>query len=84
MMFGNSISSIRAEGDAVWTEFASGPRRQFDLVVGADGLHSKVRSLCFNTADVTENLGYEVAVFEAQGYRPRIDDVYVAYAVPGK
>jgi 2-polyprenyl-6-methoxyphenol hydroxylase-like FAD-dependent oxidoreductase len=29
-------------------------------------------------------LGYTAAAFETEGYRPRDEDIYVSYAVPGK
>ncbi|MFE7802171.1 FAD-dependent monooxygenase [Nocardia sp. NPDC057440] len=43
-VFGDSITAISPDGE-VWFENAA-PRR-FDLVVGADGLHSNVRRLVF-------------------------------------
>ncbi|MGW1409762.1 FAD-dependent monooxygenase [Streptomyces sp. NPDC002403] len=44
-IFGDSITAISPDGE-VWFENAA-PRR-FDLVVGADGLHSNVRRLVFD------------------------------------
>ena len=59
--------------------------RQFDLVIGADGLHSTVRRLAFGAQQQFEkNLGYVVAAFEARGYRPRDEDVYLMYGQPGR
>jgi 2-polyprenyl-6-methoxyphenol hydroxylase-like FAD-dependent oxidoreductase len=43
-VFGDSITSIGEDGDVT---FARGAPRRFDLVVGADGLHSNVRRLVF-------------------------------------
>jgi 2-polyprenyl-6-methoxyphenol hydroxylase-like FAD-dependent oxidoreductase len=43
-VFGDEITTITADGDV---EFAHGAARTFDLVVGADGLHSGVRRLVF-------------------------------------
>lgn len=42
MIFDNSITAL---GDEV--SFAKGPPRRFDLVIGADGVHSRVRKLAF-------------------------------------
>ena len=57
----------------------------FDLVIGADGLHSGVRKFTFGSQDRFEKqLGYAVAAFEVRGYRPRDDDVYVIYGEPGQ
>ena len=80
VMFDNEIVSIVDSEDAVRVQFKHGPERQFDLVVGADGLHSQVRKLAFGPQQEFEkNLGYAVAAFEASGYQPRDDDVYVMY-----
>ena len=50
---------------------------EFDLVIGADGLHSDVRRLVFGPQHQFEKqLGYVVAAFEVRGYRPRDEDVY--------
>ena len=66
-------------------QFKRGSGRQFDLVIGADGLHSSVRRLAFGSQDRFERrLGYIVAAFEASGYRPRDEDVYVTYCKPGR
>jgi 2-polyprenyl-6-methoxyphenol hydroxylase-like FAD-dependent oxidoreductase len=47
-VFGDSITSI---GDEV--TFETGVPRRFDLVIGADGLHSNVRRLVFGEVDKT-------------------------------
>ncbi|WP_432170239.1 FAD-dependent monooxygenase [Streptomyces sp. 1222.5] len=44
-MFGDSITSISPDGDV---RFAHTAPRHFDLVIGADGLHSNVRRLAFD------------------------------------
>jgi 2-polyprenyl-6-methoxyphenol hydroxylase-like FAD-dependent oxidoreductase len=43
-VFGDSITSIAEDGEVT---FEHAPPRRFDLVVGADGLHSTVRRLVF-------------------------------------
>jgi 2-polyprenyl-6-methoxyphenol hydroxylase-like FAD-dependent oxidoreductase len=54
-------------------------------VIGADGLHSRVRSIAFGPQPLFERyLGYVVAAFEAPGYRPREEDVYLMYGQPGR
>lgn len=46
--FGERIVAIeQPPGGGVVAEFASGGRERFDLVVGADGVHSGVRALAF-------------------------------------
>ncbi|WP_026343297.1 FAD-dependent monooxygenase [Nocardia sp. BMG111209] len=46
-LFGESISALEPDSDGVTAEFERAGRRRFDLVVGADGLHSTVRRLVF-------------------------------------
>jgi len=84
-MFGDRITAIEQTGDRVEVAFERAPPGAFDFVIGADGLHSEVRRLVFGPQSQFENyLGYAVAAFEAKGYRPRDEDVYVSYSVPGK
>ena len=44
---GTTLASLRAHDEVVAVEFSDGQQREFDLVVGADGLHSQVRRLVF-------------------------------------
>jgi 2-polyprenyl-6-methoxyphenol hydroxylase-like FAD-dependent oxidoreductase len=84
-MFGDSITDIEQSDGGVRVAFAHGPERRFDLVIGADGLHSVVRNLVFGRQHRVEHyLGYVVAAFAADGYRPHDEDVYVSYTLPGK
>jgi len=84
-IFGDSISSIEQEPHGVRVDFERGSARHFDLVIGADGLHSRVRRLVFGPQDRFESyLGYAVAAFEVSGYRPRDEGVYVCYSCAGK
>jgi 2-polyprenyl-6-methoxyphenol hydroxylase-like FAD-dependent oxidoreductase len=46
-VFGDSIATIAQDADGVDVTFERGAPRRFDLVVGADGVHSKVRDLVF-------------------------------------
>lgn len=46
-LFSDSIATLDDTGDAVHVVFDSGIRRTFDLVIGADGLHSNTRRLVF-------------------------------------
>ena len=83
-IFGDEVISLQQETDHVAIQFKQAPRRRFDLVIGADGLHSAVRRLVFGPESRFEKkLGYAVAAFEVRGYRPRDEDVYVTYGQPG-
>ncbi|MFJ7214729.1 FAD-dependent monooxygenase [Amycolatopsis sp. NPDC098790] len=46
-VFGDWITGLDERADGVHVTFANGQPRRFDLVVGADGLHSGVRALAF-------------------------------------
>ncbi len=84
-IFGDSVAGIADRGDRVHVTFDRAASRDADLVIGADGLHSRVRALAFAPErDVEVPLGYHVAAFEVDGYRPRDELVYVSYAAPGR
>jgi 2-polyprenyl-6-methoxyphenol hydroxylase-like FAD-dependent oxidoreductase len=84
-IFGSSITAIEERATDVLVSFEHGGRRAFDLVIGADGLHSTVRELAFGPERRFEKpLGYRVAAFEVDGYRPRDELVYVSYTRPGR
>jgi 2-polyprenyl-6-methoxyphenol hydroxylase-like FAD-dependent oxidoreductase len=84
-IFGDSVASIVEGGCCVRVGFDHAPPREADLVIGADGLHSRVRQLVFGPdARAEVSLGYQAAAFEVEGYRPRDELVYVGYGVPGR
>jgi 2-polyprenyl-6-methoxyphenol hydroxylase-like FAD-dependent oxidoreductase len=83
VLFGDEIVSLEERPDDVRAQFRHAGERAFDLVVGADGLHSNVRRLVFGPPRPFEkDLGYVVAAFETPHYRPRDEDVYVTYSEP--
>jgi 2-polyprenyl-6-methoxyphenol hydroxylase-like FAD-dependent oxidoreductase len=85
MIFGDEIRSLWECEDGIEVELAHRGRRKFDLVVGADGLHSEVRRLVFGPQGRFEKrLGYMVAAFETTGYRLRDDSAYVMFSDPGR
>jgi 2-polyprenyl-6-methoxyphenol hydroxylase-like FAD-dependent oxidoreductase len=84
-IFGDGIRSLAEDDDGVLVTLASGSERRFDLVFGADGLHSNLRNLVFGRQGrFEEYLGYKVAAFEIAGYRPRDEDVYMLYTEVGR
>ncbi|QLY31554.1 FAD-dependent monooxygenase [Nocardia huaxiensis] len=46
-LFGDRIAELSQDPDGVDVTFAGGEQRRFDLVIGADGLHSALRALVF-------------------------------------
>ena len=84
-LFGTSIAAIDDSRGRVRLAFTDGAERTFDLLIGADGLHSNVRRLVFGSAYRFEHhIGYYVAAFTARGYRPRDELAYVSYGAPGR
>jgi 2-polyprenyl-6-methoxyphenol hydroxylase-like FAD-dependent oxidoreductase len=83
--FGDSITGLHVHERGVEVSFERAAPRSFDLVIGADGLHSRVRQLAFGEeARFEKFLGYKVAAFEASGYRPRDELTYVMYTGIGQ
>jgi 2-polyprenyl-6-methoxyphenol hydroxylase-like FAD-dependent oxidoreductase len=64
-VFGDSITSLTETAGGVHVTFERGAPRTFDLVVGADGIHSNVRRLAFGPeADYVRFLGYHYALVD--------------------
>ncbi|WKG04610.1 FAD-binding domain [Mycolicibacterium sp. HK-90] len=85
-VFGDSITGIDQHPDRVRVTFENGPADDFDLVIGADGLHSNVRGLVFGPEERFEHyLGCKVAACMVDGYAGGGDpDAYVTYNTPGR
>jgi 2-polyprenyl-6-methoxyphenol hydroxylase-like FAD-dependent oxidoreductase len=84
VIFDEEIVSLEEQAGGVWVRLKRSGERKFDLVIGTDGLHSTVRKLALGPQQQFEkDLGYVVAAFEARGYRPRDEDVYLMYGQPG-
>jgi 2-polyprenyl-6-methoxyphenol hydroxylase-like FAD-dependent oxidoreductase len=63
-LFGDSIDTLDQSGQGVDVTFHSGQRRTFDLIVGADGMHSHTRESLFGPEDRFHRyLGYCFAIF---------------------
>ncbi|MEV0400562.1 FAD-dependent monooxygenase [Actinoallomurus sp. NPDC050550] len=82
--FGDSIASIDDGPDGVTVTFDGGDTRVFDLVVGADGLHSRTRALAFGPEeDFVRELGYHVSVFSVPNHL-NLDRWELTYVGPGR
>ena len=84
-LFGESITAVEDGDTSLRLSFGKHPPREFDLLIGADGLHSNVRRLVFGPEERYEkHLDYYVAAFETTGYAPRDELVYVMHSAPGR
>jgi 2-polyprenyl-6-methoxyphenol hydroxylase-like FAD-dependent oxidoreductase len=84
-IFGDSIATVVEHSDGVRLTFEKRAPRDFDLLIGADGLHSNVRGLVFGPEREFERyLGCKVAACVVDGYRPRDELIYVTYSTPGR
>ncbi|MEV0230614.1 FAD-dependent monooxygenase [Nonomuraea sp. NPDC050786] len=64
-LFGDSITSLTETPSGVHVTFERSAPRTFDLVVGADGIHSNVRRLAFGPeADYVKFLGHYYALVD--------------------
>ena len=83
-IFGDSVARIEDDGRRVRVGFDHAAERDVDLVIGADGLHSRVRRLAFGPdTEFAIPLGYHVAAFEADGYPTREELVFTSHNQPG-
>ncbi|SUA04546.1 monooxygenase FAD-binding protein [Mycolicibacterium fortuitum] len=78
-LFGDTITSISADGDVT---FEHSPPRRFDVVVGADGLHSGVRRLAFGDNVAESFLGGYLSVVSVPKDLAR-DGEMTGYLKPG-
>ena len=68
LRLGESVTSIADRDDRVDVGFASGGAESFDIVLGADGMHSAVRRLVFGPErEWLRHLGLYVAIVDMPG-----------------
>ncbi len=84
LLFDDTITGLRQDPDGVDVTFERAAPRRFDLVVGADGLHSAVRRIAFGPESAfSEHLGLYVATVQLGGPPDNPDEV-VLLNVPGR
>ncbi|KXP00655.1 FAD-dependent monooxygenase [Tsukamurella pseudospumae] len=63
-LFDDRIAELTQDATGVDVTFAGGDRRRFDLVIGADGLHSSLRALVFGPHErFLRHLGHVLAFY---------------------
>ena len=82
-LFDDTITALEEEADGVLVTFEKAAARRFDLVVGADGLHSVVRRLALGAES---NAVQPIGVLNAWFTTPAevdLDDWYLMHNAPG-
>ncbi|MGY4772795.1 FAD-dependent monooxygenase [Kribbella sp. CWNU-51] len=82
-LYGDSIAKLDEDASGVEVTFAGGIQRRFDLVVGADGVHSRVRRLAFGPEErFVRHLGGYMSYFTIETPEP-LNDWMKIYTAPG-
>jgi 2-polyprenyl-6-methoxyphenol hydroxylase-like FAD-dependent oxidoreductase len=82
--FGDRIAELTQDADGVDVVFAGGDRRRFDLVVGADGLHSALRAMVFGPHErFVRHLGMVLAFYTVPN-EFGVDRWLIDYQEPGR
>ena len=83
-IFNDSVTSLSQSDEGVQVTFEQSKPRTFDLVVGADGLHSNVRAQTFgDESQFIRHLGYYVSIFTTANHL-HLDRWELVYSMPGK
>ncbi len=83
-LFGDSVTSLRQDGNGVHVTFDRAAPRTFDLAIGADGLHSAVRRLAFGSQpDPVRDLGLYVSIFSVANSLG-LDHAGLLHSMPGR
>ena len=84
LRFGDAITKLAAHDDRVDLAFEHAPAESFDLVVGADGLHSTVRAAAFGPEDgLVAPLGHYLAACTIPNSLG-LECEEIVYAEPGR
>ncbi len=85
--FGTTVDSFEQDNSRVQVRFTDGSTGSFDLLVGADGVHSRIRKLAFgNEVPFSRFLGYYMAAFivDDPEMREGLGDAFYTLTVPGR
>ncbi|MEO8953887.1 MAG: FAD-dependent monooxygenase [Ktedonobacteraceae bacterium] len=82
--FGRSLTCAVPGPDAVSVTFNDGTTESFDLLIGADGVHSRTRALVFGSEEQFGRfLGYSIACYQLVDHYG-IDHTWKMYVEPGR
>jgi 2-polyprenyl-6-methoxyphenol hydroxylase-like FAD-dependent oxidoreductase len=84
LLFGDTIQGITQSSDSTQVQFTKNGVRAFDLVIGADGLHSNVRRIVFGEeAQFLRDLGLYLCVYSVPNYL-QLDRMEMQYSELGR
>src|SRR6516225_2115658 len=84
LLFGDTIQGITQSSDSTQVQLTNNGVREFDLVIGADGLHSNVRRIVFGEeARFLRDLGLYLCVYSVPNYL-QLDRMEIQYSELGR
>jgi 2-polyprenyl-6-methoxyphenol hydroxylase-like FAD-dependent oxidoreductase len=84
LLFGDTIQGIIQSSDSTQVQFTKSSVREFDLVIGADGLHSNVRRIAFGEESrFLRDLGLYLCVYSVPNYL-QLDRMEIQYSELGR
>jgi 2-polyprenyl-6-methoxyphenol hydroxylase-like FAD-dependent oxidoreductase len=82
--FGDHIQALSQNDDGVAVTFVSGATERFDIVLGAEGVHSELRDMVFPAPNLQLNhLGTYISFWTAENHLG-LQDNTVLYSEPGR
>ncbi|MCB0034250.1 MAG: FAD-dependent monooxygenase [Anaerolineales bacterium] len=82
--FDTTIAALEETAEGVKVTFNNGSTEQFDLVIGADGIHSQTRALLWgDEAQFTRYLGYYTGIYYVPS-QPAYTAGFLNYAEPDR
>jgi 2-polyprenyl-6-methoxyphenol hydroxylase-like FAD-dependent oxidoreductase len=84
LLFGDTIQGITQSSDSTQVQFTRNGVREFDCVIGADGLHSNVRRIIFGEEpQFLRDLGLYLCVYSVPNYL-QLDRLEMQYTELGR
>jgi len=84
LLFGDTIQGITQSANSVQVQFTKNGVREFDCVIGADGLHSNVRRIVFGEESrFLRDLGLYLCVYSIPNYL-KLDRMEMQYSELGR
>jgi 2-polyprenyl-6-methoxyphenol hydroxylase-like FAD-dependent oxidoreductase len=84
LLFGDTIGVITQSSDRAQVQLTQNGAREFDFVIGADGLHSNVRRIVFGEeSQYLRDLGLYLCVYSVPNYL-KLDRMEVQYSELGR